>query len=1048
MKNQIPHYDLSLAPHVRWLRPHEFSPSPDYFSGPSSSFGDVSSSPTMLDHYLTGAAALLATSPLPLIEDVFGSGVDDFKKYGLYTCRFYKNGKWADVVCDTRLPCIAAEQRALLMPDFSTTQSRASAATSSSSDPRGGGGGGGGPASAPGGDAPSGGGMRPCYGSGSDISELYMPFLLKAYAKLHGCYEAVHKGSIAEALVDLTGGSCDKIALHSEKVRKLQEDGILWDDFVSFMRPNFVVGASADGVGGDVASAQQQQQHHHGAGDTSGEPLDGSKPRAGGLLPKRAYGVVACREVSSSAGELRLVKVRNPWSRESDGWQGDWSNGSTMWDDYPEVFTQLSEAGLIPAGAQMGGDARAAGPATFWMTFDDFCRHFSKAYVCRIFPDDQQWRQYCMHGEWVGKTAGGANAVNQAQSIGLGLPAKDQPLLRKSTKNSISTSSVLDTDAIAEADHDEELAAELKKLTTVVPEADAFWFNNPQYLIHVSHKCKVNVSLMQQDRRIRSQLRENYIIAFEVVRSKKSADSEHTHPRVWELVDQCADSTKSPYASHLPQREVTATSIDMDPMHIYRIIPHPVQRGREGKFFLRVFSNQDLQIEQIGETFSLYLPGSWDKISERETSGGPLRAWEEKAGGSSGHGAFRDNSKWCQNPQFILTTAKPLSQRDEGLTKSVNIKIVIRRTDSGKKAAKRGSRDENRKGSAVQLEKKVGIGVVVCKAPMNDKDAKAAAQRRKQADAKINALGQRLPTKESSLKSSRRKYVAEQPESLMLEDDQEEGGAPKPKVAVSSIQERKMVIDKNEWSVCSDYSNSDVCAMYLHKVDIETLSDGLLIIPSLSEKGMKGSFTLEVHSDFAVKVEELPESRSKTISGEWAEGCNGGSHLNPDWKKNPRYQLHINSAEASNVKITLSRNEKTWGKQCHKDSIGCMMGFYLMQGSKPTREGGFIYHEGKPWNESSFVPLNSVSTPEGFRLDPLPDDEYYSIMPATFDAGKKGPFFLSVVMDADFTLKLDKGDGTEKSKTSGRLLGGGEERVGKGGKMAGLSDKRLAPIES
>jgi hypothetical protein len=38
---------------------------------------------------------------------------------------------------------------------------------------------------------------------------------------------------------------------------------------------------------------------------------------------------------------------------------------------------------------------------------------------------------------------------------------------------------------------------------------------------------------------------------------------------------------------------------------------------------------------------------------------------------------------------------------------------------------------------------------------------------------------------------------------------------------------------------------------------------GLFLVPTLSEKGIKGAFTLEVHSDAPVDVGELPETVSR-----------------------------------------------------------------------------------------------------------------------------------------------------------------------------------------
>lgn len=53
-------------------------------------------------------------------------------------------------------------------------------------------------------------------------SDLTRPFIAppvpwQAYAKLHGTYESINGGSVGEALVDLTGGCCEKISFTSGK---------------------------------------------------------------------------------------------------------------------------------------------------------------------------------------------------------------------------------------------------------------------------------------------------------------------------------------------------------------------------------------------------------------------------------------------------------------------------------------------------------------------------------------------------------------------------------------------------------------------------------------------------------------------------------------------------------------------------------------------------------------------------------------------------------------------------------------------------------------
>ena len=136
----------------------------------------------------------------------------------------------------------------------------------------------------------------------------------------------------------------------------------------------------------------------------------------------------------------------------------------------------------------------------------------------------------------------------------------------------------------------------------------------------------------------------------------------------------------------------------------------------------------------------------------------------------------------------------------------------------------------------------------------------------------------------------------------------------------------------------------------------------------------------------------------------------GGVATALSWKTNPKYKLTFANATArAKVNITLTRPEADWKM---RDMVGSMMGFYLSRGAapstpnpgnqSPSSDGAAIFHEGKPWNESPFVPMHSVSTPPGFALEAT--DGSYVIMPATYAPNKKGRFFLSVTSDVDFVL--------------------------------------------
>ena len=169
---------------------------------------------------------------------------------------------------------------------------------------------------------------------------------------------------------------------------------------------------------------------------------------------------------------------------------------------------------------------------------------------------------------------------------------------------------------------------------------------------------------------------------------------------------------------------------------------------------------------------------------------------------------------------------------------------------------------------------------------------------------------------------------------------------------------------------------------------------------------LQGSYVLHVFSDQPVRLTEMPQSQIRTIPGSWTDGQSGGCHMNTDWKRNPKFTLKLNAEQAANVKITLTRPEDRWKRKCAKDdAVDCMMGFYLVAGTRVTKEPTGIYHEGQPWTFSGTVPIHEISTPSNFCLEPLPNDDVYTIMPVTYSSGKTGPFFLTVETNVDYVFK-------------------------------------------
>ncbi|CAG0912632.1 unnamed protein product [Notodromas monacha] len=242
------------------------------------------------------------------------------------------------------------------------------------------------------------------FSSCENPDEFWLPLLEKAYAKLHGTYEALEGGFEMDGMVDLTGGlaeiymvagqpmSIDTEKLYFKRLYRAMENGAFLTCGRTGMRPEI----------------------------------------ADGLVNGHAYTItnVAFVQVADRVEPFRLLRIRNPWASSME-WNGDWS------DTDQERWSKVSDEVRARIGYKSVND-----DGEFWMAFEDFRREFSTFSICTLGPDlnDDLWTDdpqktkiHYMYGEWRGSSAGGATESSNPHSsnpqylISIAQPDDDDP---------------------------------------------------------------------------------------------------------------------------------------------------------------------------------------------------------------------------------------------------------------------------------------------------------------------------------------------------------------------------------------------------------------------------------------------------------------------------------------------------------------------------------------------------------------------------------------------------------------------------------------------
>uniref|UniRef100_A0A7N8YG88 Calpain-3 n=1 Tax=Mastacembelus armatus TaxID=205130 RepID=A0A7N8YG88_9TELE len=211
-------------------------------------------------------------------------------------------------------------------------------------------------------------------------NEYWSALLEKAYAKLHGSYEALKGGNTLEAMEDFTGGVTEYFEL-SEAPKELY----------TIMRKALERG-SLMGCSIDVSSSDDNKVKQ-----TLSVKCDFTRTHHG-LVRGHAYSIIGLEEVEKDT-RIRLIRLRNPWGRVL--WRGPWSPNSKEWSTISIADKENLKKQTVES-------------SEFWMSFDEFKSTFTKLEMCNLTPDALQgderhsWTVSVNEGRWVrGSSAGG-----------------------------------------------------------------------------------------------------------------------------------------------------------------------------------------------------------------------------------------------------------------------------------------------------------------------------------------------------------------------------------------------------------------------------------------------------------------------------------------------------------------------------------------------------------------------------------------------------------------------------------------------------------------
>lgn len=602
VETNVPSYDENIFTQIVWIRPNSMYPNPEYFSSVAPQVPYSVTQGTLPDETFLGA--LMAISAYPhsdLLQNIFASSPEDFRLYGIYTCRFYVEGQWVEVITDTALPCIRNDSTGT----FTTS-----------------------------------------YSCSANSGEFWIALAEKAYAKAVGSYEAIQKVRVSEALLHLTGGSVQQINLHDEI--SVEGEEAVWrrlahmDDALLLCSPSHsashtTTGATTTAENGALVEGQEESKAAFV--DEAATAEHGQSSSLNSFQGNKLYSIITMKNFAADRG-TRLCLLHDPWSCPGEScWSGPWASGSEEWDSPSgqDILDVIAKDPCIPwSRAQPGG--------YFWMPFEQFKVHFNTTYLCKLFPNGK-FSYFCIPGKWATHEAAGPVST-----------IRDKKLVVSEAASSREKASIKSTAAVVVDGDGSFFNNPQFRIYAPVP-TPTLGASSPS-----PSKPLVYISLvpLSTDGADGAQL-----VNLAVTMQPKNHPSGPPPAHLWETatLDIVAVDAPNPFGK-IKGAEVSIWALQLDPRYIYHVVPHAVRRGQEGSFITRVFTTGQVVVEHAASIPTQVLSGEWRHSgkgdSEIDTRGGALLHTSIETGVI----VSTENSKWCQNPQYHLEILDPYAKEE------------------------------------------------------------------------------------------------------------------------------------------------------------------------------------------------------------------------------------------------------------------------------------------------------------------------------------------------------------------------------------------------